>query len=149
MAGACMTPSLPALDADKLRDSERDFLDSFRSLRTRLFRVEYRLRAGARRLCEPLLLPDAGVLLGARNPESAEGAAGVDVLYVAPDSPLSRAGVQAGDTLLELDGRTPRSVSEFNAWLGVSPTPRAARLALRRGSESYRVSVAIPSVCAV
>jgi hypothetical protein len=154
----CATPSLPPLDPELVRDSERQALQRTWSLRERLFDVSYRLRAGGRGRCGSLLLPDPGLLLGApgRFERARAGASpgpridaspGLDVLQVVSMSPLARAGVRAGDVLVDLDGRPPTEVSELNEWLSLSTGP--STLGFRRGAQRYQVRVDIPRICAV
>ena len=140
----CALPPPAPVDAERVRESELDVLANVRRLRGRLFHVGYTLRAAAGALCQPLL-PDAAVLLGARDAEQ-NLAAGLEVLYVVPGSPLALAGVQPGDIVLEVDGRSTLDVPGFNAAL---PAERPATFTLRRGAGRYRVSARIATVCGV
>jgi S1-C subfamily serine protease len=54
------------------------------------------------------------------------------VQVVQPGSPAAQAGLQAGDTLLEVDGKPPGSLIEFNRVLTTAKDKREIRLRLRR-----------------
>lgn len=141
----CAVPAPAPLDAAQVSASERGVREGVRQLRARLFRISYSLRVGARRLCEPLLLPDAGVLLAAADP-SRPSPAGLSVLYVVPGSPLARAGVREGDVVLDLDGQSAVQVSQFNIAL---PAVRPAELTLQRGVEHVHIRAELARACAV
>jgi hypothetical protein len=72
-------------------------------------------------------------------------AAGVDVKSVLPDSPAAKAGLQAGDRLLTVDGRwTDSVVDTFRAAGDVRPGT-TARLGIRRDGKEMELTVTVIS----
>lgn len=71
------------------------------------------------------------------------GALPLIVATVQPESPAARAGLRAGDQILEINGRPPRSFIDFNSEVIRSSTnsPAVCAFALRRGSEKLNVKV--------
>ncbi len=57
-----------------------------------------------------------------------------EVVSVAPSSPAAQAGLQAGDTLLTVDGRTFQSVSDFQAYVAVHRAKPVGVTYLHNGS---------------
>ncbi len=66
---------------------------------------------------------------------------GVLVVGVVDDSPAARAHVQPGDLIKSLDGRTPKSVSEFRLQVASGVAGRDVSLVIRRGDRDRHVTV--------
>ncbi len=66
---------------------------------------------------------------------------GVLVAHVFPDSPASRAGIQRGDILLELDGKPLYSVGRLNWLLRKGLGPEKSSLAYFRSDRSRTVDI--------
>ena len=71
------------------------------------------------------------------------GALPLIVASVQPDSPAAKAGLRAGDQILQIDGRAPRSFIDFSTELirRATNAPPLCNLALQRGRERPTVSV--------
>ena len=69
---------------------------------------------------------------------------GVCIAVVHPNTPAGRAGLQAGDILMELAGRTLESLEDLIATLGELHHNSQHKLVFRRGSEVKTVVVRFP-----
>jgi serine protease DegQ len=79
----------------------------------------------------------------ARQLDLAPGTTGVVVARVANDSPAHKAGVQARDLILSLDGKPITSSQQLRNAEGLLPLGQHVHLALRRAGKSMEVDVAI------
>ena len=59
---------------------------------------------------------------------------GVLVLAIVPGSAAEKAGIKAGDVILELDGKPSNAPQDFLAQVQAVPAGTAARLVLWRGN---------------
>lgn len=66
---------------------------------------------------------------------------GVVVEAVTPDSPADRAGLQAGDVILEFDGARVRSVRQFTRLVQDTPAGRSVAAAVMRGGARQSVEI--------
>lgn len=73
--------------------------------------------------------------------EAAKGTAGVRVESVEEESPAAKAGLRAGDVVVEFDGERVRSVRQFTRLVGETPPGREVTAAVQR--EGNRVNVSI------
>src|SRR5215510_6416279 len=73
--------------------------------------------------------------------DAAKGTAGVRVEEVAKDSPAEKAGIKAGDVIVEFDGERVRSVREFSRLVQETPDGRKVTAAVVRGGQRTTVSV--------
>jgi serine protease Do len=72
---------------------------------------------------------------------SAQRPAGVYVQDVRPDSPASRAGLRAGDIVVEFDGERVRSTRQFTRLVRETPPGRAVNMAVARGTAQQMLEV--------
>ncbi|MDH4062915.1 MAG: PDZ domain-containing protein [Acidobacteriota bacterium] len=88
-----------------------------------------------------LMLEGPGSRLGVmvRDLEPAEVAkapsGGVTIDEVTPDSPAEKAGLRAGDVVIEFDGERVRSARQFSRLVQETPEGRAVPLAVRRDGQ--------------
>lgn len=68
---------------------------------------------------------------------------GVIILGIAKDSPASRAGVQAGDILLKIQGQPVTTVAEVLSKVEISTVGQALPLELLRGKETLTIAVTL------
>lgn len=86
--------------------------------------------------------PQARVFLGVRIQRSPT--TGVYVADVMPGSPAAQAGIQRGEYILSIDGRTLSSPEEFRARMrGIAPSD-SAKLVVWRGGRRRTLTVAFP-----
>jgi len=71
------------------------------------------------------------------------GALPLRVAAVQPESPAGRAGLQAGDVIVDVDERAPRSFIAFNNDLLQAGAQRPVSLTVRRGAELKTLRVAL------
>src|SRR6186997_1397369 len=69
--------------------------------------------------------------------------AGVKIDEVNPDSPAEKAGIKAGDVVVEYDGEKVRSARQFTRLVQETPEGRAVAIALMRDGKRQTVN-AIP-----
>jgi len=62
------------------------------------------------------------------------------VTTVQPNSPAGKAGLQTGDAILEVNGKTPRSFIDFSDLLAANPGSEA-KMAIQRGSVRKELSL--------
>src|SRR5262245_44034265 len=67
---------------------------------------------------------------------------GVIVDHVEADTPAEKAGIKAGDTIIEFDGERVRSVRQFSRLVQETPTGRKVQAVLSRNGQHVSVSVA-------
>jgi membrane-associated protease RseP (regulator of RpoE activity) len=83
-----------------------------------------------------------GALLGFRiRPRENDKEPGLTVAGVFPGSAAARAGLQAGDRLLTLDGRWTDSLNDLYAAAGFLKPGSTAQLVVRRGDRQIQISV--------
>jgi serine protease Do len=87
---------------------------------------------------EPYERPFLG-LLPVRDAPAAAG--GVPVRFVYPDSPAAKAGVQAGDVVLSVDGHATGARDTLIEQAAAFEVGDAVKLAIRRGSEKLSLDV--------
>jgi serine protease Do len=68
--------------------------------------------------------------------------AGVTVDEVTSGSPADKAGIKAGDAIVDFDGERVRSVRQFQRLVSETPTGRKVSMTLLRGGQRVTVSVA-------
>ncbi|HEV2426252.1 MAG TPA: PDZ domain-containing protein [Terriglobia bacterium] len=68
---------------------------------------------------------------------------GALVKNVEPDSPASKAGLQAGDVIQEFDGERVRSVAELRRLVGETPPERPVQIEVRRNGEMKNLSATL------
>jgi serine protease Do len=68
--------------------------------------------------------------------------AGITVEEVTSDGPADKAGVKAGDTIVDFDGERVRSVRQFQRLVSETPTGRKVSVTLLRAGQRVTVSVA-------
>ena len=73
--------------------------------------------------------------LGFARPE------GVLVVALEPDSPLAKAGLESGDVMMAMDGKSLENAQELNYLLGISHIGDAKLIEFRRGAQSRQVSI--------
>jgi S1-C subfamily serine protease len=66
---------------------------------------------------------------------------GVRIEDVDPDSPASKAGLQSGDVVVEVDGERVRSARQFSRLIQESPTGRSVTLGVMRDGARQNVEV--------
>lgn len=76
-------------------------------------------------------------------PDYAHGGAGVRAESVVPGSPAQRAGLQAGDVVLALDGRAITGLSQFSDVLKTFEAGQRIRTQVRRGSAELNLEVVL------
>ena len=69
---------------------------------------------------------------------------GLEVMTVLPGTPGAQAGLQAGDVILAIDGKTPADDIHQPAFL--QPPGTILHLSVRRGSETHEVSLTLKDV---
>jgi serine protease Do len=89
-----------------------------------------------------------GVVLQPLTPQLAasfgvEGRKGALISEVSPDSPAARAGLQAGDVVLEVDGQKVDSPGDVARGVGLAAPGRAATLTIWRDKASRPVRVVL------
>jgi serine protease Do len=92
-----------------------------------------------------------GVLLQPLTPElaasfGAEGKTGVLVSEVTPDSPAAKAGLKAGDIVLDVDGRKVDSPGDVARAVGLAAPGRRTKLTLWRDKAQRTVDVVLGAV---
>lgn len=97
------------------------------------------------RVSEPRQVEAGGfrVFLGTAPDYSAE-AEGVTLSGVRPGSPAEKAGLKAGDLLVEFDGKKMRNVEEYTALLSAATPGRPVKIGLLRNGKRLDVT-AIPA----
>lgn len=68
---------------------------------------------------------------------------GVLVADVTPDGPADKAGVQAGDIVLTLNGRTMRNARQLESYIYRSPMKEKVTLEVLRGKDQLRIDVPV------
>ena len=68
---------------------------------------------------------------------------GVVVADVTPDGPADKAGVQVGDIVLTLNGRTMRNARQLESYIFRSPMKQKVTLELLRGRDQMRIDVPV------
>lgn len=76
-------------------------------------------------------------------PDYAHKGAGIRAESIVPGSPAALAGVEAGDVLLELDGKTIVGLAEFSEVLKSYAAGATVKAKIKRGEVSRTVSVAL------
>ena len=69
------------------------------------------------------------------------GSSPLTVSSVQPQSPADRAGLQAGDRILELNGKAPNGFVEFNRQLAEDGTARTISLTVQRGADRKQINL--------
>lgn len=82
-----------------------------------------------------------GVSVADLDPADAKATGGVRVDSVEDDSPAAKAGVQAGDIIVEFDGERVRSVRQFSRLVSETPAGRQVTAAVSR--DGRRTSLTI------
>ena len=90
---------------------------------------------------DPLTLAAAGEAAAAEALVWDDPARGYRLDAVRPDTPAARAGLQAGDRLLRIDGDAPATLDDVRAALAPD---RAAPVLLELERESRRTAVLLP-----
>jgi hypothetical protein len=80
-------------------------------------------------------------LFGLVVDEGGDGEAGVRVAAVLAESPAAKAGLQAGDRLLTIDGRWTDSVADCYAAAGKAQPETAVPVSVRRGGEEVTLTL--------
>jgi serine protease Do len=73
--------------------------------------------------------------------DARQGKSGVIVETVSPDSPAEKAGIKAGDAIVEFDGERVRSVRQFTRLVQESAPDRSVAAVLTRGGSRVTVNV--------
>jgi serine protease Do len=108
---------------------------------------------GARQEGERARVPRALEILGARevhigvsvrdlDGDQAAGTAGARVDEVRADGPAAKAGMQAGDVIVEFDGERVRSARHLSRLVAETPVGRTVRATVLRGGTRHELQVA-------
>ena len=73
--------------------------------------------------------------------DASKATSGVVIEEVAKDSPAEKAGLKAGDVIVEFDGEHVRSVRQFSRLVQETPDGRKAQAVVMRGGQRTTVSV--------
>jgi serine protease Do len=89
-----------------------------------------------------------GVVLADMTPELAReaglaSAKGVLVAHVEPDGPAAKAGIRAGDAIVEWNGREVGESSELTLLVGKTPIGSQAKMTVLRGDERLELEVTV------
>jgi serine protease Do len=85
--------------------------------------------------------PYIGATVRELEASEAKNGAGVYVESVQPDSPASRAGLQAADIVTRFDGETVRSVRQFTRLVQETPSGRSVTATVRRDGRQMDMSI--------
>jgi len=93
---------------------------------------------------EVMMLDGRGSQLGVMvsDVDAASTTGGVKIDEVSPDSPAERAGIKAGDIVVEYDGERIRSARQFTRLVQETPEGRAVPVALMRDGKRQMVTAA-------
>ncbi|MGD1090958.1 MAG: PDZ domain-containing protein [Bryobacteraceae bacterium] len=99
----------------------------------------------------PLPLPSGGyigVMLHEIDTDRAKAlnlseVGGVEVTRVGPDSPADKAGLKAGDVILEYNGQRVESMEQFSRMVHETPPGREIKLAISRNGSAQMVTVKV------
>lgn len=93
---------------------------------------------------QPVVQPSATVepgYLGVLADDLEDGSAGIRVLDVMAEGPAQAAGLQSGDVITSIDGKTTAKVDDMATLLAGRPAGDAVTFVVRRGNEVTRVEV--------
>jgi serine protease Do len=82
-----------------------------------------------------------GARLGVTVKDAEDAKAGVVVESVTTGGPAEKAGIKAGDTLVEFDGEKVRSATQFSRLVRETPSGRTVAVALMRGGQRQTMNV--------
>jgi len=72
-----------------------------------------------------------------------DASGGAEVGAVHPDSPAERAGVRAGDVIVELNGHSVRSAADLEAALATLTADQSVAVEVRRGGKQSRLRMRV------
>ena len=160
-AAGCSTRSIPELESSEVEEHRSkqgvEVLQAFAEYRSRLKRIEYRVRVDAAPFCASLVRPEGGVLIGggegfgdATVDEIAAQAfalgEAITVVYVVPESPVALAGLRVGDEFVALDGTQVEDVEVLSRFVAESQG-RPLHMTVWRKGERVDFEVELPLAC--
>ena len=135
-------------------------LDELLESRTRLLNIEYRLSRHLSRQCGGFSRPHPGALFTTRDSfvgdtrdiaaDRLNATERPTVVHVVPGGSFDRAGIEAGDALLALDGEAIDSTAEVSAFMLASGTRQSVQMTYQRGAAKPVVrKVMLDSTCPI
>lgn len=165
LAQGCAKPPEPTSSSSSELAAERNAINMhlFRDVieeKARLLNIEYVLNRAAVKACGDLARPQFGILTGSQvslgQTSLQEATAndgflrnGLTIVYVVPGSSFDRAGLRAGDELLALNGKSPKSHSELHAQRMQTTQREQTVVRYRREGREHDIAIRTRFACPV
>lgn len=150
----------PEMSTESAEEIGADMLGDLLSDRGRVLDIEYRLVRTARMKCGDLVRPHAGAVAASEasfDDDSVRAVAAdmvgtdadVRLVHVTPGGSFAKAGLRAGDEVLEIDGQALASGADLDRYLLAEPRASVSVLFRRGESTPQTVQVALDPACPI